>query len=113
MNSNHGWAPALGRKGSRPVAVLSPSVYRPLSDGEVPDRITNEEAARQTVHTGPAQKISLGHHACLGGRGTCEGSAEFRGADGLATAVETVMEGTPVLMAPDGAVALDTAWGMP
>ena len=40
-------------------------------------------------HTEPGQKISEGHHACVGGGGTCEGSKEANEADGEGTAVAT------------------------
>lgn len=53
---------------------------------------------REYEHTSPAQKISLGHHACLGGKGTWEGRAEESGALGLATAVETVTDGAVALL---------------
>jgi hypothetical protein len=50
--------------------------------------------------TSPAQKIWLGHHACLGGNGTWLGSSAADD-DALATAVETVMLGMPVLLTTD------------
>ncbi len=53
---------------------------------------------RGNEHTSPAQKISLGHHACLGGKTTWEGRAEDSGALGLATAVETVTDGAVALL---------------
>ena len=51
------------------------------------------------ARTSPAQKISLGHHDCLGGNATWEGSAEESGALGLATTVESVMLGGAVAVA--------------
>ena len=61
------------------------------------------------ARTSPAQKISLGHHACLGGRGTCDGSVAERAAVGLGMDVEIVTEGTPVLTAAES--ELEAAWG--
>ena len=62
--------------------------------------------------TSPAQNISLGHHACCGGSGTCDGSAFVRGTVGLATAVDNVMDGVPMLAAPAVEdAALEAAWG--
>ena len=55
--------------------------------------------------TAPAQKISLGHHGWVGGSATCEGTAFVRGTVGLATEVESVIDGAPVLAAPEGEVA--------
>lgn len=52
--------------------------------------------------TSPAQKISLGHHACFGGNATWDGRAEDRGALGLATTVETVTVGGAVAVLPCG-----------
>ena len=42
--------------------------------------------------------MRLGHQACVGGKGTCEGTGEERGAEGLATAVESVMDGAVALL---------------
>lgn len=42
----------------------------------------------------PAQKISLGHHACLGGNGACDGKVCVGGDVGSGTAVEMVIVGT-------------------
>ena len=56
--------------------------------------------------TSPAQNISLGHHACFGGSGTCDGSVADEAAVGLGTAVESVIEGAPVL------TPLGAAWGI-
>lgn len=52
--------------------------------------------AENDRHTNPAQNISLGHQACLGGRGTSEGIGEDSGTLGLATTVEKVMDGTDI-----------------
>lgn len=43
--------------------------------------------------------MSEGHHACFGGNATSEGKGVEAGAVALAMAVESVILGTPVLMA--------------
>ena len=55
------------------------------------------------TRTSPAQKISLGHQGCTGGSATCDGKAWLEEPVGLATAVDNVMDGTPVLT-PGGLV---------
>jgi hypothetical protein len=47
--------------------------------------------------TAPGQNILLGHHACTGGSGACEGSVAVRGAVGLATDVTGVIVVTPLI----------------
>lgn len=48
------------------------------------------------------------HHSWTGGKGACEGTNALRGTVGLATEVETVRVGTPVV-----AGMVDVwAWGM-
>ncbi len=51
-----------------------------------------------TALTSPAQKMLLGHHAWLGGSGTWDGRDDERGALGLATTVDTVMDGAVTLL---------------
>lgn len=46
----------------------------------------------------PAQKISLGHHSCTGGKADWFGRSLVNAAEGEATAVDTVKEGKPVLV---------------
>jgi hypothetical protein len=67
------------------------------------------EQRKEIRRTAPGQKISLGHQACCGGSGTCEGNIAVRGAVGLATDVTCVIAGTPVITLT-GAVVFD-AWG--
>jgi len=69
----------------------------------------NKEVKEDIRRTGPGQNISLGHQACTGGRGTCEGNVAVRGAVGLATAVTCVRVGTPVITLVDAVVV--SAWG--
>ena len=59
--------------------------------------------------TAPAQNISLGHQACTGGRGTCEGNVAVRGVVALAIGVLSVRVSAPVI-ALAGAVVV-SAWG--
>lgn len=47
------------------------------------------------------------HHSWAGGNAACEGTKELRGTVGLATEVETVTVGTPVVA---GVVAACTAY---
>lgn len=56
-------------------------------------------------HTWPAQKISLGHQACFGGRAAWLGRGWSRGAVGLGTEVETLV-GVPVVAAEVLAVSV-------
>lgn len=75
----------------------------------------NSEVRCRFPLTAPAQKISLGHHACLGGKGACEGRVEFKGRDGLGTDVDMVTVGVAVVLAEDGAVVdveIELAWGI-
>lgn len=59
---------------------------------------TNAITAHEDVRTGPAQKMSEGHHACVGGSATSEGKGVEAGAVALAIAVESVILGAPVLI---------------
>lgn len=56
-------------------------------------RLSRDVMVIQAVLTGPAQKISLGHHGWVGGRGTWEGKVDDAGLLGDATAVEMVNVG--------------------
>lgn len=56
---------------------------------------------RPGIRTGPAQKISEGHQLCLGGKEACEGKGSPRAADGLGTAVCTVMLGAGAVIRVD------------
>ena len=58
--------------------------------------VSAKRAHQDRPRTSPAQKISLGHHACFGGSGICDGRVFVRGAVGAGVAVDSVMEGTPV-----------------
>lgn len=58
--------------------------------------------------TDPAQNISDGHQACLGGKGSCDGKSELRAAVALGTDVIIVSVGGEVSIVP-GAVAVDEA----
>ena len=69
-----------------------------------------QKQRRNRGRTALGQNISLGHQACGGGSGTCEGNVAARGAVGLATTVTCVIVGTPV-MTPTGAVVV--AWVAP
>ena len=56
-------------------------------------RLSRDVMVIQAVLTGPAQKISLGHHGWVGGRGAWEGKVDDAGLLGDATAVEMVNVG--------------------
>lgn len=61
--------------------------------------------------TAPAQNISEGHHACLGGNATCEGKVWLSEAVATGLAVATVKLGTAVDSCGLVAVAEETDEG--